>query len=400
MSFEVSFERGAGRSLEPRIPVKETKGKSQPAPASRSTPVKQRKAAVATKGDYWATLKAIEASVSNPPPCDGGTNSEGMSWLEQNSVQSDVVTLPSGMQYKVLAKGREAKKSPKVHTPCLCHYQGFLVDGTEFDSSYARGQPFEFVPADMIQGWTVAMQLMSEGDTWELYVPASMAYGDAGRSSKKRGQYIPANACLVFVLTLVQIKGPARPQPKRPPPGAATDAATAAAVAEAAADAAARAAGANGSPIQPFEEQQPEATAGPASGCTESSTLLPEPPPAAPLSPIAPSGGGGWLGGLFERPTLAEQSKAREASDAASTQPASGGVEPLDSHCAAKLAEQRASIEQSALETVEEVLAQLRLLTLKQALTDLGMPVDGGKEALTQRLTQRLTLSFRSGGVV
>jgi FKBP-type peptidyl-prolyl cis-trans isomerase FklB len=143
---------------------------------SKPAPSKQR-----AQPSYWDLVREIEASVCNPPPCEIGMTVDCTAWLEQNAKQSDVVTLPCGLSYKVLAHGREkAKKSPKLNTPVLCHYRGFLHDGTEFDSSYGRGQPYEFVPANMIQGWTVAMQLMAEGDTWELYVPAQLAYGDAG----------------------------------------------------------------------------------------------------------------------------------------------------------------------------------------------------------------------------
>jgi hypothetical protein len=172
MSFEVSFERGAGRSLEPRIPGTVPLKKAIEA-TSKPAPSKQR-----AQPSYWDLVREIEASVCNPPPCEIGMTVDCTAWLEQNAKQSDVVTLPCGLSYKVLAHGREkAKKSPKLNTPVLCHYRGFLHDGTEFDSSYGRGQPYEFVPANMIQGWTVAMQLMAEGDTWELYVPAQLAYG-------------------------------------------------------------------------------------------------------------------------------------------------------------------------------------------------------------------------------
>lgn len=116
-----------------------------------------------------------------------------------------------------------------------------------------------------------------------------------------------------------------------------------------------------------------------------------EAPPPAPAASAAPATAGGWLGNLFERPTLQEK-KQLEASA-----PAGGKEkEQLDPRSAAMLAEQRVSLEQSALETVQDVLSQLRVPTLKQVLTDLGLPIDGGKEALAQRLTERLTLSFRA----
>ncbi len=153
MSFEVSFDRGNGRSLEPRIPgtAAAKKAKAAATASTKPPPAKAR-----AQSSYWDVLCEIEGSVSNPPPCEHGMTAECTTWLTENAKQDDVVTLPCGMSYKVLARGREkAKKSPKVNTPVMCHYRGFLHDGTEFDSSYGRGQPFEFVPADMIQGWTV-----------------------------------------------------------------------------------------------------------------------------------------------------------------------------------------------------------------------------------------------------
>ena len=436
MSFEVSFERGAGRSLSPRIPgaAKAPKRPSPAKPAAQGkapSPAKPAAQVRATMANYWETLGTVEASVMNPPPCEHGTNADDRAWLEQNAREPEVVTLPCGMQYKVLGKGRGTARSPKLNSPCLCHYRGFLIDGTEFDSSYDRyesctsnprvqphlcckrrfnslahplrcdplcasGQPFEFVPASMIQGWTVALQLMSEGDTWELYVPAEMAYGDAGRSSEARGQYIPAGACLVFVLTLIKIKGPARPQPKRPPPGSIA----AVPKSKGKLTAAASSVEAAGGTVEGRAELSASATlAAPpvlpaAEGVTKPSTA----------EPAASSNS--WLGGLFERPTLAESARAREALESVASvegSAAPGGLaapssapEEVDEHCAAKLAEQRASLEQSALETVQEILSQLRLPTLKQALGDLGMPIDGGKAALTQRLAQRLALSYRA----
>lgn len=97
-----------------------------------------------------------------------GSNEEGLAFLEENKSKEGVVVLPSGLQYKVLNKGSGAHH-PTVSSPCLCHYQGTLIDGTVFDSSYERG-PTTFAPNQVIKGWTEAMQLMVEGDkfvsTW------------------------------------------------------------------------------------------------------------------------------------------------------------------------------------------------------------------------------------------
>jgi FKBP-type peptidyl-prolyl cis-trans isomerase/Domain amino terminal to FKBP-type peptidyl-prolyl isomerase len=103
-----------------------------------------------------------------------GSNEEGLKFLEENAKKPGVVTLPSGLQYKVLRHG-SGKYHPTVSTPCLCHYEGKLLDGTKFDSSYDRGDPTTFAPNQVIKGWTEIMQMMVEGDKWELYVSGCFA---------------------------------------------------------------------------------------------------------------------------------------------------------------------------------------------------------------------------------
>ena len=128
-----------------------------------------------------------------------GTTEEGMRWLADNSQKDGVVTLPSGLQYKVVRDGGGAGKSPQANSPCKCHYRGTLLDGSEFDSSYRRGQPATFAPNQVIAGWTEAMQLMRENDKWELFIPSELAYGDRATGS------IPAGAVLVFELELLSV---------------------------------------------------------------------------------------------------------------------------------------------------------------------------------------------------
>lgn len=81
-----------------------------------------------------------------------GTNEQGRAFLEENKNKEGVITLPSGLQYKVLQQGTGGFH-PKATTPCLCHYEGTLIDGTEFDSSYRRGEPTSFAPSQVIKGW-------------------------------------------------------------------------------------------------------------------------------------------------------------------------------------------------------------------------------------------------------
>jgi FKBP-type peptidyl-prolyl cis-trans isomerase FklB len=133
------------------------------------------------------------------------TNAAGIAFLDANKAKEGVVTLPSGLQYKVLEKGT-GSDHPAVSSPCECHYEGRTAaqypSGPKFDSSYDRGSPTTFAPNQVIKGWTEAMQLMVEGDKWELYIPSDLAYGDRGRPPK-----IGGGDCLVFTIELLKIKG-------------------------------------------------------------------------------------------------------------------------------------------------------------------------------------------------
>ena len=128
-------------------------------------------------------------------------DSSQQKFLEEKAKEEGVLKLPSGLMYKVLKKGI-GKFHPTLDSPCSCDYQGTLADGTMFDSSYRRGQPSIFQPQQVIKGWTEAMQLMVEGDKWELYVPAFLGYGDEGA-----GADIPGGAALVFQMELHEIQG-------------------------------------------------------------------------------------------------------------------------------------------------------------------------------------------------
>merc|ERR1719224_145725 len=125
----------------------------------------------------------------------------GRKFLEENKGKDRVNALASGLQYKVLNEGR-GMEHPKVGTPCACHYAGRLLDGTEFDSSYKRGEPTTFAPNQVIKGWTEAMQLMVEGDKWEMYIPSELGYGDGGSGEKIKGGDV-----LIFRMEILKIKG-------------------------------------------------------------------------------------------------------------------------------------------------------------------------------------------------
>ena len=124
---------------------------------------------------------------------------EGVAFLEENKKKEGVVTLPSGLQYKVIKEGTGA--SPKATDVVIAHYRGMLIDGTQFDSSYDRGEPLSIRVDRVIPGWTEALQLMKVGSKWELYIPSELAYGERGG-----GNVIPPNAALIFEVELLDIK--------------------------------------------------------------------------------------------------------------------------------------------------------------------------------------------------
>ena len=130
-----------------------------------------------------------------------GPNQEGLDFLSENAKKTDVITTSSGLQYKILEKG-DGKHHPTPDSPCLCHYEGRLISGKVFDSSYKRGEPTTFAPNQVIKGWTEAMQLMVEGDKWELYIHSDLAYGDQGT-----GADIPGGATLIFIIEMKEILG-------------------------------------------------------------------------------------------------------------------------------------------------------------------------------------------------
>jgi len=124
---------------------------------------------------------------------------EGEAFLAANKDKEGVVTTESGLQYKVIVEGSGEKPAPE--DTVQVHYRGTLIDGTEFDSSYARGEPAEFKLNQVIAGWTEALQLMSEGAKWELYIPSDLAYGSRGAGSD-----IGPDAVLIFEVELLKAK--------------------------------------------------------------------------------------------------------------------------------------------------------------------------------------------------
>ncbi len=123
----------------------------------------------------------------------------GEAFLAENGKKDGVVTLPSGLQYQVLKEG-DGKK-PSATDQVVCHYEGTLIDGTVFDSSYKRNQPATFGLNQVIAGWTEGVQLMQEGAKYRFFIPYKLAYGERGA-----GAQIPPFAALVFDVELIEVK--------------------------------------------------------------------------------------------------------------------------------------------------------------------------------------------------
>lgn len=124
---------------------------------------------------------------------------EGEEYLAKNKEAEGVQITESGLQYKVLSSGEG--NTPSAESTVEVHYEGKLIDGTIFDSSYQRGETTSFPVNGVIPGWTEALQLMKEGDTWEVTIPSNLAYGQNGA-----GQAIGPNATLIFKVELVSVK--------------------------------------------------------------------------------------------------------------------------------------------------------------------------------------------------
>ena len=168
-----------------------------------------------TDAEVRETLMAwqqeLRAKRSEKQKAEGELNRKvGETWLAENAKKPGVKTMPDGLQYKVLVAGKGPQ--PKPSDSVSAHYKGTLTDGTEFDSSYTRGQPLTIPVLGVIAGWQEALTNMHVGDKWELYIPGALAYGERGSPPK-----IGAHATLVFEMELLGIEAPK-------PAGAAPDA--------------------------------------------------------------------------------------------------------------------------------------------------------------------------------
>ncbi len=166
--------------------------------------VYSEEALLLTEAELRATLDAYRAELAEQEAA-GKSAAEanaraGAAFLAENQGKEGVVTLPSGLQYKILKPGHG--KTPTDVDTVECHYRGALLDGTEFESTYRRGRPVRFtIRRGLIDGWREALMLMPAGSKWQLFVPPRLAYGAQGT-----GRFVGPNATLVYELELLEVK--------------------------------------------------------------------------------------------------------------------------------------------------------------------------------------------------
>ncbi len=157
-----------------------------------------------SREEIRATIKALQQRVEAAGEMElrqkaAKTLEEGRRFLAENQKKEGIRALPSGLQYRVLSEG--SGRTPQATDSVTVNYKGTLIDGTEFDSSYKRGQSATFNVSGVIRGWTQALQLMKEGSKWQLFVPPDLAYGERGA-----GRSIPPNSTLIFEVELISVQ--------------------------------------------------------------------------------------------------------------------------------------------------------------------------------------------------
>jgi FKBP-type peptidyl-prolyl cis-trans isomerase FklB len=153
---------------------------------------------VAVITNYQQTMQSKQGKVQKE--LSSKNKADGIKFLEENKKKKGIITLPSGLQYKVITEGKGPK--PIVDDQVTVHYRGKLLNGTIFDASYDRNEPATFGLNQVIKGWTEGLQQMQVGGKYELYIPSDLAYGDAGA-----GEMIPPGSTLIFEIELFKING-------------------------------------------------------------------------------------------------------------------------------------------------------------------------------------------------
>ena len=161
-----------------------------------------------TQDQVKEVMTLFEKDMEQKQKAAGEKNkTDGAKFLEENKKKEGVKSTASGLQYKVLKEGTGSQ--PKGTDMVTVNYRGTLIDGTEFDSSYKRGQPATFPLNGVIKGWTEGLQLMKQGPKYQFFVPSNLAYGE-----RSVGPDIAANATLIFEVELLEVKPPPTPAPQ------------------------------------------------------------------------------------------------------------------------------------------------------------------------------------------
>lgn len=158
---------------------------------------------VMTMQEVQATLTAYrDKRVAEEKKKAEAASAEGVKFLAGKAKEEGVIKTKSGLLYKVIKSGADDGKSPKMGEQVMCDYEGKFIDGTVFDASSKHPQKFPFTVGGVIPGWNEALQMMKEGDKWELYIPYELAYGDRGNPPR-----IPPYSALVFTVELQEVLG-------------------------------------------------------------------------------------------------------------------------------------------------------------------------------------------------
>ncbi len=216
LSYGIGFNIGQ-RMKADSVPIDAVPFGSGVADAISGTKPRMTEEEIATEMQAFQEKAAAEHEVAQKALGEANVKAAA-AYLAENKAKPGVVTTASGLQYEIITEGTGPK--PAASDTVEVHYRGTLVDGTEFDSSYSRGEPVTFGVGQVIPGWTEALQLMPKGSKWKLAIPAELAYGAAGA-----GQVIGPNSALVFEVELISIPSPekkveagaaAKPADKKP----------------------------------------------------------------------------------------------------------------------------------------------------------------------------------------
>ncbi len=198
-SDDAKLSYGLGYDLGSKLYQQDSAGLDQDALMAGMNDALLQMEAKISQSDLQEIIDRVQAEHNEKAMQQAEANAKlGKDFLTENATKEGIVVTETGLQYRVLTEGKGDK--PKAESVVKTHYHGTLVDGTVFDSSIERGTPVEFPVNRLIPGWTEALQLMSVGSKWRLFVPSDLAYGE-----QSPGPAIPPNSTLIFELELIEI---------------------------------------------------------------------------------------------------------------------------------------------------------------------------------------------------